>query len=159
MPIHFNDGKITSTTYKISSPLSINTGSVEAKKDLNINCALSINAGSINAGNVKPVFAYSMLRSSYLPIDALFLAVQGFALGFLLKNPKLGATAGVILSITDRVYAPIIDSYLPGRCVNKYGIPLGLKNFSLALASLATAIFASKTAFSYLPRSATNFAA
>jgi hypothetical protein len=99
-----------------------------------------INLGSISTGTVQPESAYGILRSSNLPLDALCLAIQGLAIGALFGNPILGATAGFIISMTDRIFTPLINQCLPGSSYNVMGLPLGLKNIVLAGASMLTAI-------------------
>jgi hypothetical protein len=101
---------------------------------------ITLNLGTVSSGNVHPNSAYGILRSPLLPADALCLAVQGLALGILFGNPLLGCVAGAISSLTDRVFAPFINQSFPGNSTNVMGVPLGLKNATLAGASIATAI-------------------
>jgi len=102
---------------------------------------ISINTGSVSSGNVQPHFAYGIVRSSFLPLDAVFLAAQGYGIGLLFGNPIQGAKMGAIMACTDRILSPLIDNVVPGRCYQVVGLPLGTKNFSLAGVSIAAAHF------------------
>jgi hypothetical protein len=48
---------------------------------------IQINLGIVSSKNISLPCAYGILRSSSLPVDAVFLAVQGLALGVIFGNP------------------------------------------------------------------------
>src|SRR5689334_8331651 len=100
----------------------------------------ALNLGTFSSGNVHPASAYGILRSPLLPADALCLAIQGLALGVLFGNPLLGCIAGAVTSLMDRVFAPFINQNFPGNSTNIMGLPLGIKNATLAGVSIVTAI-------------------
>ena len=58
-------------------------------------------------------------------IDAICLAIQGAALGLLFGKPALGAVAGAIVSLTDRIFAPLINEFLPGTRFSSDGFSFG----------------------------------
>lgn len=104
---------------------------------------ITINLGIYSSSNIQTESAYGILRSSFLPIDAAFLAVQGAALGLLFGNPMLGAMSGIMISVTDRLFSPIIN-FLPGNSYSLIGLPLGFKNIVLASASVLASIVITK---------------
>lgn len=100
---------------------------------------VSINLGSLSTGHVEPAYAYGLVRSSSVITDALFLTIQGYALGILFGNPHLGAAMGAVISLTDRIFSILINAIVPGNSTTLLGVPLGLKNISLAALSMTTA--------------------
>jgi hypothetical protein len=114
---------------------------------------ISINLGIVSCENVQPHFAYGVVRSTFLPLDAAFLAVQGFVLGALFGNPILGAKMGAMMACTDRGFSPFINQFVPGRCHQTMSLPLGTKNITLAGASIATAHVLLKLAHKYFFKS------
>lgn len=72
---------------------------------------LALNFGIISAGNIQPAFAYSPVRSSILPFDAVILSILG---GLCASNPAMGAAVGATMAVTDRIFCPAINNILPG---------------------------------------------
>jgi hypothetical protein len=50
----------------------------------------------------------------------------------------MGAAQGAVISLTDRLFSPVINNTLPGNSYSFMGLPLGLKNIVLAAASVLT---------------------
>jgi len=99
---------------------------------------LTLNLGIQQSKNIQPEFAYGIMRSSLFPLDVVMLAGQGYLIGKLFGNSAMGAKLGAIMAVADRLFVSTINTHCPGKCYHVVGLPLGVKNFSLAAASLLT---------------------